>query len=220
MLSRRSCGFAMFAACAGVAMPTDPVTLRSDVQALLRAGVHVSVVLGPDESLDTAVAEAPADAGRDVTEVFGKRWGPRFDVSSEPTRVGVRSARAPLCEASLARRIALNADGTPVELLFAIAKAADPSLAALPPPGLVNGGPAPEPGQGMPTQRIALSGKAVPIGRALDLMTESIDGLGWWAEERCSSSTVCRCRIGLITAGSVVFTSYDIASKPAIDPTR
>lgn len=210
----------MLAVCAGVALPSDPITLRTDAQALLRARTHVSVVLGAGETFDTAVAGTAAEEGRDIAEVFGPRWGRLFEVSSEPSRVGVRSRRAPVCDASLARRIAINADGTPVELLFAIAKAADASLAALGPPGLLNGGPVAPDAKPMPTQLITLSGKAVPIGRALDLMTQPVEGHGWWAEERCSSSAVCTCRNGLLTSDSVVFTSYDIASKATPDPAR
>jgi hypothetical protein len=220
MPSLRARVFSMLAVCVGVAMPARPVTLRSDVQALLRAGIHVSVVLGPAETFDTTI-EGPAEGTQDSIEAFGVRWGPVLEVSSEGRRVSLRSTRAPLCDESLLRRLALNAEGTPVELLFAIAKAADPSLATLPPPGLVNAGPgAPESMNALATRRIALSGKAVRISRALDLVAESVDGLGWWAEERCSGPSACACRIGLLTADSVVFTSYDIARKASAAPTR
>ena len=115
----------------------------------------------------------------------------------------MRSTKAPLCDSSLVKRIAIDATGTPVELLFAIAKAADPGLAALPPPGVVNGGPAPsEPTPQLTAQRITWTGKKVPIERALDLVTESVEGLGWWAEERCAG-TECACRIGLVAPDTV-----------------
>jgi hypothetical protein len=216
MLSRPAQGLSMLAACLGVAMPAGPVTLRSDVQTLLQADIHVSVVLGPDETFDKTV-EGPREGTLDTIEAFGVRWGRIFEVSSEGRRVRLRSTRAPLCDESLFRKLALNAEGTPVELLFAIAKAADPSLATLPPPGVVNGGPESKP---MPAPRITLTGKAVPIGRALDLMTEPVDGLGWWAEERCSAPTACACRIGLLTSDAVLHTSYDIARKASAAPPR
>jgi hypothetical protein len=219
MLAPGSLGITMLAVCLGVAMPARPVTLRSDVQTLLRAGIHVSVVLGPDETFDKTI-EGPAEGTQDSIEAFGLRWGPVLEVSSEGRRVTMRSTRSPLCDTSLSRRLALNAEGTPVELLFAIAKAADPNLEALPPPGVVSGGPASEPAPQLTALRISLSGKAVPIARALDLATESTSGLGWWAEERCSNPTACTCRIGLITSGSVLFTSYDIARKAPAAPPR
>ena len=219
MLSRRSRGLAALGVCLSVTLPARPVTLRSDVQALVRAGIYVSVVLGPDETFDTTI-EGPAEGTQDSIEAFGVRCGPVLEVSTEGRRVSLRSTRAPLCDASLLRRLALNAEGTPVELLFAIAKAADPSLATLPPPGLVNGGPgAPDSTNALTSRRITLSGKAVRISRALDLVAESVDGLGWWAEERCSVSTVCTCRIGLLTSDSILQTSYDI-SRGSAAPAR
>ena len=210
----------MLAVCAGVAMPGRPVTLRSDVQTLLQAGIFVSVVLGPDETFDKTI-EGPAEGTQDSIEAFGLRWGHVLEVSTEGKRVSMRSTRAPVCDESLRRRLALNAEGTPPELLFAIAKAADPSLEALPPPGVVSGGPAaPESAKELWAVRIALSGKAVPIARALDLATQSTSGLGWWAEERCPSPAACTCRIGLITSDSVLVTSYDIAKKASTAPPR
>jgi len=201
----------------GVAMPAAPVTLRSDVQTLLRAGIHVSVVLGPDETFDKTV-EGPAEGTQDSIEAFGVRWGRMFEVSSEGKRVSMRSTLAPLCDESLPRRLALNAEGTPLELLFAIAKAADPSLDAAP-PGAASGGPAAEPAAQLSALRITLTGRKVPIAHALDLMTEPVNGLGWWAEERCASGT-CACRIGLVTSDAVVSTSYEIARKASTPPAR
>jgi hypothetical protein len=208
----------MLAVCAGVALPAAPVTLRSDVQTMLRADIHVSVVLGPGETFDTTV-EGPPEGTQDSIEAFGLRWGKVLEVSTEGRRASMRSTAAPLCDSGLLRRIAINADGTPPELLFAIAKAAgaDPSLAALPPPGLVSGGGDPPASPELTAKRITLTGKAVPIARALDLVTESTSGLGWWAAESCSAGT-CACRIGLITPDSVVTTSYDIARKASTPP--
>src|SRR5262249_50148009 len=143
-------------------------------------------------------------------------------VSSEGRRVTMRSTKAPLCDAGLMRRIAINAEGTPPELLFAIAKAAgaDPGLAAMPPPGVVSGGPAaPDGAPELTAKRIQVSGKAVPLDRALDLTTQSTPGLGWWAAERCSGGT-CACRIGLITPGVVVAATYDIARKAEPAPAK
>lgn len=211
----------MLAVCVGIALPAAPVTLRSDVQTMLRADIHVSVVLGPDETFETTV-EGPREGSQDSIEAFGLRWGKVLEVSTEGRRVSMRSTTAPLCDAGLLRRIAINADGTPPELLFAIAKAAgaDPNLAALPPPGLVSGGGDPPASQPYLTaKRITLTGKAVPIARALDLSTESTSGLGWWAAESCSAGT-CACRIGLITPDSVVTTSYDIARKASTTPPK
>jgi hypothetical protein len=218
MPSRGARALSILAACLGVAMPAAPVTLRTDVQTLLRAGIHVSVVLGPDETFDKTV-EGPGEGTQDSIEAFGVRWGKVFEVSSEGKRVTMRSTRAPLCDESLPRRLALNAEGTPVELLFAIAKAADPSLATLPPPGVVSGGPASESATQLTALRITLTGKRVPIEHALDLMTEPVNGLGWWAEEHCASGT-CACRIGLVTSDSVLFTSYDIARKASTAPAK
>ena len=83
-----SLGLTMLAVCLGVAMPARPVTLRSDVQTLLRAGIHVSVVLGPDETFDKTI-EGPAEGTQDSIEAFGLRWGPVLEVSSEGRRVTI-----------------------------------------------------------------------------------------------------------------------------------
>jgi hypothetical protein len=99
--------------------------------------------------------------------------------------------------------------------MFSIAKAVDPKLADLPPPGLMgSGGDTERASAKFLNERIALSGGNMTIDAALDQFVARLDGFGWWVAEQCPVQGTCSCQLGLLTADNVLVSSYDI-SPPA-----
>ncbi len=195
------------------------MSLRSELNGLVAQGIRVGAVLGASETFDTEVPLAPEQAT--VSERpqsignLAQRWAGIFAVSDTPAVVRVRSLRAPLCDAGLATPVHLEAfRGSPHQAMLAIAQAANPELAGLPPPGLVGSLSS----ESTTTDLLVNPGVALDLGTttvegALDQLVQERDGLGWWAAEECNPNGTCACRLGLVTAHGILMTFYDVSPR-------
>jgi hypothetical protein len=126
--------------------------------------------------------------------------------------VRLAAKSAAVCRAGLAQQVdAAAIGGNATEVMFGLAKAIDPSLATLPPPGLVSGGGS---GSRSPYKvvrdHLQLTGGRISVEAALDQFVAGLDGWGWWVEERCRQER-CTCRLGMFTADTVLAPIYDIS---------
>lgn len=193
--------------------------LITDLQTLVRMGVAVGAVLGPELSLHAPAprlvsATGPRDA-RDALAWLSDRWTGVLTISERPVaRVG--SPSAPTCQAALAQTVETTAiGGTATEVVFGLAKAIDPSLATLGPPGLLQGGGSTSRSPyKVARDAVQLTGGRSTVAAALDQFVTRLDGWGWWVEERCQPLGRCACRVGMFTEDSVLAAVYDI-SPPA-----
>jgi hypothetical protein len=206
-----------------VAAPaTQPQGILSEAQRLIAEGVRIGMVFG---ELDSPEMRAPARQNPSKTpgltseslhsvQDFSAEWAGVFAIRDSDGVIEIISPRAPTCQAGLRRPLpSRTLSGTPVEVLFAMAKTFDPSLNHLPPPGIVHGGPATAKDDLVdPVMQIITVALAEgDLQSGLNALTRSSSGVGWFATERCDK-TGCRCPLGLLTSHSVLQTSYDAAS--------
>jgi hypothetical protein len=191
--------------------------LRQDMQALAAHDVPFGIVLGRDETLDMLVWRAPRAAvvelsSKVVVANFRQDWRRQLRISNEDRPLSAVSVRAAVCVSALERTVAARTvSGTPVEVLFAVMRELDPTLEALPPPGVVGGGGTPSASSlAFTSAKVAVP--AGPLRRALDAIVSSTHNLGWIAIERCSGAQSCRCDPAFVTATDVVYTFYDAAA--------
>jgi hypothetical protein len=198
--------------------------LVSDLQTLVRDGVRVAAILGPQTSLHATAPQLVAAAGlrdrRSRLAWMAARWAGVLTVADRAV-ARVVSPTATLCEASLAQTIdTAGIGGHAVQVMFGIAKAIDPSLAALPPPGLLHGGPVSPSPYKVERDAVQLAGGRMTVDAALDQFVTRLDGWGWWVEERCTPEGRCSCRVSMLTADSLLSPVYDISPPATRQPAR
>jgi hypothetical protein len=194
-------------------------TLDSELQAAVTRGARVGIVLSHGEdfrmTVPPAISALPEDGraiGADTVAVaLQTRWSDRFKVSQLEGTVSIVSPAATVCQAALRRPLSSRTiSGTPSEVVFELAKEVDPSLASLPPPGVVGGDVTAASALG---QFVALQLDGTSLQGGLDGMISRSNGIGWFAREECEQPNDCRCWLGLITGNGIVVTSYDIAPR-------
>jgi hypothetical protein len=201
---------------------TQQQGILSEAQRLIADGVRLGMVFG---EIDSPEMRAPARQNsaktpgltaesRHSVQDFTEEWARLFAIRDSDGVIEIISPRAPTCQSGLRRPLpSRNLSGTPVEVLFAMAKTFDPSLNHLPPPGIVRGGPATAKDDRVDPvmQIITVALGEGDLQSGLNALTRSSSGVGWFATERCDK-TGCRCPLGLLTSHSVLQTSYDAAS--------
>jgi hypothetical protein len=202
----------------------------SELQAVVREGVPVGLVLAPSDRVDApppgGFAQVPyefSEPGKPAAlETFKQRWATAYTIAQSNGVFTVTSPRARLCNAGLARPIEPQAfSGAPFEILFEIARTFDESLRQAPPPGIVHGGGT----RGMTeesldsvTRPIILRLEGGSLQRTLSGLVTSAPRLGWVARETCDDTGKCRCYLALLTETSVLQTSYDAAAGLQVRP--
>jgi hypothetical protein len=205
------------AAAARAQSPRPDGTLQAELKSLVRDGVRFGAVLGPQATFHSLTPEPEAtldtpDSGERLRRLAVRWRGLLHVTEGAAARI---SSTADVCRAGLAQRFDADAiGGNAIEVMFAIAKAIDPALARLPPPGLLAGGGA-NPGASttLLDRRAWLAGGTLTVEAVLDQFVTRVDGLAWWVAEHCPAPDRCSCQMGMITAESVVFSSYDIAPR-------
>lgn len=206
---------ALAVALAAASQPVRDATLVADLQSVVRGHLPVGAVLGRSLRLHTVAPHADQPlAGsdrRDLVAGLAARWKGTFTVADGDV-VRLASADSETCRASLAQRVdASTIHGNASEVLFQLAVGVDPTLASLPPPGLVSGGGS----SGASTdlfvgEQVQLAGGRITVDAALDQIVTRESGLGWWAAETCVQPDRCRCDIGLVAGDSLLFGGQDI----------
>ena len=201
-----------------------PARVLTELQALLGQGVSVGLVLGLNDS-DQAPAAGDSTPPADPPREFRQRWAMSFTIEQSNSVMTVTSPRALLCRAGLARAVPSRTfSGSPHEVLFGIASTFDESLRRLPPPGIMNGGPAPsQKSIERTTQQIVVTVEAGSLQGALTRLVTTAPGVGWLASERCDRSGKCGCYLNLFTEDSMLWTSYDAAAglpSQGLDPAK
>jgi hypothetical protein len=190
--------------------------LQLDLQTLVRAGVPAGAVLGPHVALPAMAprgdASPPPRNRRDLIAWMASRWAGVLTVTDGPV-VRVAATTAVACRTGLAQQVdAAAIGGNAVAVMFGLARAIDPSLATLPPPGLLHGGgSAARSPHKILRDAVQLTGGRLSVEAALDQFVTRLDGWGWWVEERCRLPERCTCRVGMFTEDSVLSAVYDIS---------
>jgi hypothetical protein len=219
-------GYLGLAAALTATQPATDGTVLSDLQNLVRAHVRIGAVLGRSIRLHTdpphpgVPLDSPDRSG--AAAQIAARWRGAFTVTAGPV-LRLRSEDSATCQASLAQRVdAESIHGNATEMRFALEQGVDPSLAGLPPPGLLQGGgDRVASGDRIHRDRARLTGGRISVESALDQLVTRLPGYGWWASETCPKPGRCVCAIGLVTADGAVFAGHDI-TPPALerDPAR
>jgi hypothetical protein len=204
----------------------EPEQLYEPLQALLRLGVPVGIVLGPGETPrmtaqattgDTREPEGTrqsAEAPLSRAEVVGwlvQRWNKLFEVDDSEEVVNILSKSAGVCRGALERRIKGTTLSGPVfQVFFDIGTTFDDSLKDAPPRGLFGA-----PGETWETvqREIFLDTGSGTLRQALNRFAWTAPGIGWYAEESCpreeDAPSACRCLVGLVTEDSISTTAWD-----------
>ena len=201
-----------------------PARVLTELQGFLGQSEPVGLVLGRNDS-DQAPARGDSAPLSDPAQIFRQRWATSFEIEHSNGAMTVMSPRARLCRAGLARSVpSRTVSGSPLEVLFGIASTFDASLRQLPPPGTMNGGPAPsQKSQESVSRQIAVKVEPGSLQAALTRLVTSSLGVGWLASERCDGPGRCGCYLSLFTEESVLWTSYDAAAGlqlQGLDPAK
>jgi hypothetical protein len=212
---------------AGQSLAPLPPTLRDEAQALLRRGIPVALVLGPE--LQTALdarASAPRGAGRGddrrarLTDLAA-RWAGRFDVFDDGTVVTLRD-RTPSCLPQLERTFdATGISGPPSAVVHAFAVKLDPRLAATPVPGILGSGigPIDDPeeeakraadGRTLAVIPVSLDGGMVSLQAALNELVAKAGSLAWAIGSERDADGREVCRIALLTRSTTLLAFHEI----------
>jgi hypothetical protein len=200
-----------------------PPGVLGEIQGVLREGVPVGLVLGLSDRIDVPPSSASSLPPPDIADprepvalqMFRAHWGSAYSITQANDVVTVTSPRINLCQVGLARTVLPHTySGAPFEILFQIASTFDESLRKLPPPGMVHGGGAAmtEDARESLTRQITITLDAGSLQQSLSRLVSSAPGLGWLAWEKCDASGKCGCYISLVTATSVLWTSYDAST--------